>query len=92
MPSKPKLLHKLYSEGEFSDVKIFCDGKVFNCHKIILSRQSEVFEKMLAENNMKEATFGKIEITDISATTMENLLFYIYHEDLFDDEAKVWIF
>ena len=90
MPSRPKLLHKLYSEGEFSDIKIFCDGKVFNCHKIILSRQSEVFEKMLdVENDMKEATTGKIEITDISASTMENLLFFIYHEYLYDDEAKV---
>ena len=53
MPSKPKLLHKLYSEGEFSDVKIFCDGKVFNCHKIILCRQSEVFERMLVKNDTK---------------------------------------
>ena len=91
MPTKPKLLHKLYLEGEFSDTKIFCDGKVFNCHKIILSRQSDVFKKMLVENDTKEATSGKIEITDISATTMENLLFYFYHEDLFEDEAKIVI-
>ena len=33
---KPNLLHKLHSNGEFSDVKIHCDGKVFNCHKLIL--------------------------------------------------------
>ena len=37
---KPNLLHKLYSEGEFSDVKIHCDGKVFNCHKLILRVKS----------------------------------------------------
>ena len=88
MPSmKPNLLHKLYSEGEFSDVKIHCDGKVFNCHKIILSGQSEVFKNMLVENDFIESTSGKIEITDISATTMENLLFFIYHEDL--DGTKI---
>ena len=88
MPSmKPNLLHKLYSDGEFSDVKIHCDGKVFNGHKIILSGQSEVFKNMLVENDFIESTSGKIEITDISATTMENLLFFIYHEDL--DGTKI---
>ena len=89
IPLKPKLLHKLYSEGEFSDVKIHCDGQVFDCHKIILSGQSGVFKKMLFENDMVEATSGKIEISDTSATTMENLLFYIYHEVLYKDEASI---
>jgi len=89
IPSKPKLLHKLYSEGEFSDVKIHCDGQVFDCHKIILSGQSGVFKKMLVENDMVEATSGKVEINDTSATTMKNLLFYIYHEDLYENEANI---
>ena len=89
IPLKPKLLHKLYSEGEFSDIKIHCDGQVFDCHKIILSGQSGVFKKMLFENDMVEATSGKIEISDTSATTMENLLFYIYHEVLYKDEASI---
>ena len=88
MPSlKPNLLHKLYSEGEFSDVKIHCDGKVFNCHKIILSGQSEVFKNMLVENDFIESTSGEIKIIDISATAMENLLFFIYHEDI--DGTKI---
>ena len=47
---------------------------------------SEVFKKMLFGNNT-EATSGKIEITDISAIAMENLLFYVYHEDI--DRAKI---
>ena len=46
----------------------------------ILGGQSEVFKKTLFGNSI-EATSGKIEITDISATTMENMLFYVYHED-----------
>ena len=85
---KSKLLHKLYLEDELSDVKIHCDGKVFNCHKIILSGQSEVF-KMILSGNSNEATSGKIEITDASAITMKNLLFYIYHEDLHEDDPKI---
>merc|ERR1719266_1913931 len=89
MPSNAKLLHKFYSEGKFSDVKIHCHDEVFNCHKIILSGQSEVFKKMLVENDMVEATSGKVEITDISATTMKNLLFFIYHEYLYENEAAI---
>ena len=88
VPKISKLLHKLYLEGEFSDVKIHCDGEVFNCHKIILSGQSEVF-KMILSGNSNEATSGKIEITDASAITMKNLLFYIYHEDLHEDDPKI---
>ena len=42
---------------------------------------------MLVENDFIESTSGKIEITDISANTMENLLFFIYHEDL--DGTKI---
>merc|ERR1719483_89517 len=95
MPLKPKLLHKLYSEGEFSDLKIHCHGKVFDCHKIILSGTSKVLKKIIfenendLENDMVEATSGKIKITDISPITMENLLYYIYHEDLLKVEAKI---
>ena len=79
---KPNLLHKLHSNGEFSDVKIHSDGKVFNCHKLILSGQSEVFKQMLdVENKFVEATSGEIKITDtlpkITATAIENLLFFI---------------
>ena len=87
MPTpKSNLLHKLYSDGELSDVKIHCGGKVFSCHKVILSGQSEVFKNMLFGNSI-EATSGKIEIIDISASAMENLLFYVYHEDI--DGAKI---
>ena len=38
-------LEKMFVQGnEFSDVKVICDGQIFNCHKIILSCQSEVFK------------------------------------------------
>ena len=83
---KSNLLHKLYSDVELSDAKIHCGGKVFCCHKIILSGQSEVFKKTLFGNGI-EATSGKIEITDISASAMENLLFYVYYEYI--DGAKI---
>ena len=41
----PQKLDKMFIQGnEFSDIKIMCDGKTFECHKIILSCQSEVFK------------------------------------------------
>ena len=40
----PQKLDKMFIQGnEFSDIKIFCDGMTFDCHKIVLSCQSEVF-------------------------------------------------
>lgn len=41
----PKKLEKMFVQGnEFCDTKIVCDGRIFNCHKTILSCQSEVFK------------------------------------------------
>ena len=87
-----KLLDKLYmnicgghSDGEnaeLSDVKIYCEGQVFNCHKLILSGQSKVFKTMLSNNDMVEATSGEIKIVDTPARVMSRVLFYIYHEYL----------
>jgi hypothetical protein len=59
--------------------KLSCLQK-YNFGHTILGGQSEVFKKTLFGNSI-EATSGKIEITDVSATTMENMLFYVYHED-----------
>ena len=33
---------KLYGEKESADVKIACDDKQFDCHKVVLSSQREV--------------------------------------------------
>ena len=41
----PQKLDKMFVQGnEFSDIKIKCNGKTFDCHKIVLSCQSEVFK------------------------------------------------
>ena len=59
--------------------------------RIILCGTSEVFKKIILENenDMVEATSVMIKITDISPITMENLLFYIYHEDLLKVEVNI---
>ena len=51
-----------------------------------MSNQSEVFKTMLGDGcgSMIEASTGEIKIKDISAETMESLLYFLYfdHENL----------
>ena len=77
---------KLYAEKELADLKIICDGKNFKCHKIVLSCQSEVFKTMIKNKSLTEKKAGmmKIEEDDISSDTMDQLLYYLYHEKFKD--------
>ena len=88
MPGGKKLHEKLYLNDEFSDVKIFCQDKIFNCHKLILACQSEVFKRMLMDSNMAESISGEVKVTDTSEITMESLLYYIYHDELDDEKIN----
>ena len=45
-----------------------------------------MFEGMLMNEKMVEAVTGEIRIKDISAKTMKDLLYFIYHDDL--DKTK----
>ena len=53
----------------------------------LCSCQSSVFKRMLIDCKMVEAKSGEIKITDISLVTMENLIFFIYHDNL--EETKI---
>ena len=86
LAAENKLANKLFLKSELSDVKIFCEDKIFDCHKTILCCQSEVFKGMLMNEKMVEAATGEIRIKDISAKTMKDLLYFIYHDDL--DKTK----
>ena len=46
LAAENKLANKLFLKSELSDVKIFCEDKIFDCHKTILCCQSEVFKGM----------------------------------------------
>ena len=83
---KLSLLEKLYAEKEFVDVKIICDKENFECHKNVLSCQSEVFKTMIMNKSLTEKKTGIMEIeeTDISSDVMEELLYYLYHDKVDD--------
>ena len=80
------LAGKLYYDKEFADVKIVCIGKTFDCHKAVLSCQSEVFKTMTKNKALIEKQEAVMEIheNDIKSDTMEQLLFYVYHEKVRD--------
>ena len=58
-------LGKLFTEKEFADVEIECDGDIFHCHQLILSTRSDVFRAMfrndMTENRTKKSP-SKISI------------------------------
>ena len=87
LPLDKKLTQKLFLDKKFSDVKIFCEDKTFECHKAVLCLQSEVFERMLANNSMAESISGEIKATETSAITLEALLYFLYNENL--DGSKI---
>ena len=58
-------------------MEIDCGGKVFPCHKLVLSARSPVFKAMF-ESKMKESVSGKVTIEDIKPEIMNEMLHFIY--------------
>merc|ERR1712223_570129 len=77
---------KLWLDKELCDVKIFCEDKIIESHKLVLCLQSEVLKGMLADNNMAESKSGEIKVTE-TLDTFEALLYFLYHGNL--DENKI---
>ena len=77
---------KLYGEKEFADVKIVCSEKTFDCHKAVLSCQSEIFKNMIKNKSLieKPAAVITIEENDMNSDSMEQLVFYLYYAKVKD--------
>ena len=56
--------------------------KTFECHKIVLSSQSEVFKTMIRYKFLieKESGIMKIDENYFGSDVMEQLLYFLYHE------------
>jgi len=66
-----------FNDKAFSDVKIVCGDRVFDCHRIILSSRSSVFRAMF-EHDMEEAKNKKVEIKEAKSEVVHALLEHIY--------------
>ena len=58
-------------------MEIDCGGKLFPCHKLIMSARSPVFKAMF-DVEMKERESGKVTIEDIKPEIMTEMLHFIY--------------
>ena len=70
-------LKKFYLSKEMSDIQIKCGGQTFDCHKMILSARSPVFNRMLL-SEMKEKASGVVDLTDTTPEVVRELLEFIY--------------
>jgi len=66
-----------FNDKAFSDVKIVCGDRVFDCHRVILSSRSSVFRAMF-EHNMEEAKTKRVEIKEAKSEVVHALLEHIY--------------
>ena len=48
-----KLPELIYYRKELSDIKLICEAKIFECHKLVLSCRSNVFQAMFKSNSSK---------------------------------------
>ena len=80
--ARPTLGSVIFKAKKFTDFKIICGGKTFECHKVILGCQSDVFEAMFTNMNLTEANSGEVTIDDIDPNAMETMLDFLYHEEI----------
>ncbi|CAG5093614.1 Similar to SPOPL: Speckle-type POZ protein-like (Homo sapiens) [Cotesia congregata] len=77
-----KNMEAYFENSEFSDVKIRAkNNEEFSAHKIILSSNSSVFQQMLT-TDMKEKKENCINLPELDADIIKELLFFLYHGKL----------
>ena len=78
---------KLLQNGEFSDFKIVCQGKILPVHRSILSCSSSVFHPMLTNDTLENQT-GQLTIEDMEPDIVEEMVSYIYTGTVKDLDNK----
>ena len=73
----------VFDAGQFTDVTIDCQGKMFHCHKAILAGRSPVLEAMFS-SNFKEGMGNKVEVKDITPDIIEEMLRFIYSGEVWN--------
>ncbi|XP_015918885.2 speckle-type POZ protein B [Parasteatoda tepidariorum] len=80
-------LKRMLTEKKFPDVVLKAGGESFDAHKAMLSVRSPVFQAMF-EQDMIENLNGTVDISDLDANTLHNLLLYMYSGTLEDFDVK----
>ncbi len=66
----------MLEKGNFSDVRIICRGKSFDCHKVVLAARSDVFRTMFADKD-KEVS-NVVDISDADPGAVGELVRFMY--------------
>jgi len=93
--SQHLLNHQAVEElDHLSDVEIVCGDVKLKCHKVDLSRRSQVFMAMF-QHPLKESVSNQVFITDFHPDTVESMVNFIYNgvpdEDIKYDEGLLAI-
>ena len=70
-------LGQLLASGELADTVLACRGLEFPCHRAVLAARSAVFRAMF-EHNMEEKRSSRVEVEDVEADVMREMLRFIY--------------
>ena len=68
---------QLFLEKDNADVEIICGERTFDCHQLILSARSPVFNAMF-KTDMVEKKLQKVEIKELSPEVVAQMLSFIY--------------
>lgn len=80
---------KLVAKGDLNHCELhMTDGKVFKCHKSVLSDRSPVFESMF-NNEMEENRTSIVKIEDIDSSTMKLFLRFLYRLEVKESKTTV---
>ena len=81
---------KTFMDKEFSDIKVKCGEKTFDCHRLILAASSRVFKAML-QSEMTEKNENMVVIEDFDSEVIFQVLQCIYSGSIdfeaFDDQV-----
>jgi len=70
-------LGQFFTDKQFTDIKILCEGQSFECHMAILAARSPVFMAMF-QSDMKEKETRTVTIDDCKAGVVGEMLNFIY--------------
>jgi hypothetical protein len=70
----------LLNDSTFSDFKIICEDKTFDCHKCILANQSDVLKIMLLSKDWSENQEDTLKIEGFEPDVVEKVNFIMKFE------------
>lgn len=87
LPNLESSMRELLEKGISSDIKIIVGDKTFLAHRCILCNRSSVFTAMLSTCELEEHKTGVIRIRDFDSYVVEEMLHFIYTDQLKDPSA-----